>query len=84
MSVPAESPYGYFFAFKILRALDLRLGDNAVGQKVFNTADEYQVGEALDVGPHIADGARDGDLGVAVQRGGGGHRRRRNKNQPKI
>src|SRR5437868_9005018 len=45
------------------------------------SADEHQVGEALDVGANVADGSRDADFRVAIQGRGGGHRRRRNKNQ---
>ena len=55
-----------------------------MGQDIFDTADEDQVGEALDVGANVADGSRDADFRVAIQGRGGGHRRRRNKNQPKI
>ena len=84
MSVAAESSYGHLFAFKILRALDVGFADNAMGQKVFYTADEDQVGETLDVSAHITDRARDADLRVAVQCGGGSHRRRGNENQAKI
>ena len=84
MGVAAESADGDLFAFEILGPFDIRLAENAVRQKVFYAADENQVGEALNVGAHIADRACDADLCVAVQRGGGGDRRRWNKNQPEV
>ena len=57
MRVAAEAPDADLFSLEILGPFDLRLTENTVGQNVFYTANKNQIGETLDVGPHIADRA---------------------------
>src|SRR5262249_60637349 len=74
MLVAANSPDADFFPFEIFGSFHLRLAEHTVGENILYTADENEIGEALNVGPHITDCARYLDLCVAVQR-----RRRSNR-----
>src|SRR5262249_50041123 len=55
MRVAAKSPDADFFPFEILGSFHLRLAEHAVGQNILYTADENEIGEALNVGPHVTD-----------------------------
>ena len=84
MGVTAEAADSDLLALEILRALDVGLAHDAVGQEVFHAADEDQIVGALHDGAHVADRAGDADLGVAAECGRCGNGRGGNKNQIEI
>ncbi len=61
-----------FLAAQILQPFDFRLGENALGQMIFDAGDKHQVAVAAHRGAHEADAAVDHQLRVAAE-----HRRRR-------
>lgn len=84
MCVAAEATDPDFFTLEVFRPLYFRLAENAVGKKIFYTADKYEVGKPLNDGAHVPDRAGHTDFGVAVQRCRSRHWRRRDEHQTEV
>ncbi len=75
----ADARYANLFTAQILQPFDFRLGENALGEMIFDSRDKHQITVTAHRGAHDADAAVDHELRVAAE-----HRRRCQRRGPDI
>ena len=66
MTVAADAGHADPFSFQIFRPLQLRSGNDAVGQDILDAANEDEVRRSLHEGAHKADAPGQSNFGIAA------------------